>query len=805
MNLQDFRSPIRRLLRNPGYSLTVILLLGLALGANGGAFSVIYGLLYKPLPFAHQEQLVSLGARFMGIDAGVSVPLLEEFAAHGKSIAEAGGYRQESVDLADEAGRLQLSLSAARMQPGVFSLLGAQPLLGRMFNEDDSQQGAARTALVSWSVWQQQFGGSADIVGRTLRLDNGDVRIIGVMPQAFGFPERDTQVWLPLGFSATERAPEQVGRFSGLRAIARLHPGMTLAAADSEMTGLARAMPGMDSAFKREGQFLVNVEPLRNRWLGQNRTALELLLLAMGLVLLVTTANLCNLAIARSLIRRQELAVQEALGASAWQQARQSLIESLMLCAAGAAAGVAMLPGVLGLLRHFELIPANAPQEIGIDAPTLAIIGVLALLVSLAIAFSSLWLRRGSVHAAIRQGGLRQTASRAAQRARNGLIIGQIALTVALLVGIGLLLRSSQQLLAEDVGFDRENLIVATIDDFVPRAASAERSRALMETLLDRARALPGVSVAGFGNLTPFGGNMSLFNFTPPGREDIDPQPTGYKSNVDAGYFQALGMPVLRGRDFSREEARNHAPVAIVDEGFVRRYLGERDPIGLRVRIGDGPDKPMRELTIVGVVATTKQRSLDEATEYVTIHQPDATPSMATLVLRTSGAPQSLVKPLHALFTELSPEGSPGQIIAMDERIAATLAERTRLNTLLQILGAVALTLAMVGLYAVLAYTVRSRTAEFGVRMAMGAGAARVLREVLGHGLKLVGLGLLAGLPLAWIATRMLAARLYGVDAFDPVTLAGVTALLGAVGLAACWLPARRAAATDPIVALRGE
>lgn len=806
----ELRFSMRRLLRAPGYALTVVLLLGLALAANGGVFSVLYGLLYKPLPFAGADGLVTVGARFLGIDGGLSVPMIEPIARDSRSVTDLTAFEEAHLSLEDETGARQATLQAARVEPALFGLLGTTPTLGRLFVADDAREGAAPVVVLGWDIWQQRYAGAEDAIGRTVRLDGQDRRIVGVLPRGYAFPERATRLWLPLGFTAAQRAPEHSGNFGATYAIARLTADATPDTATAEVTTLARAMPGLAEAFGQGDQFAMEVKPLRSMWVGDSAPALRLMLLAVALVLLVTAANLCNLAIARALARRQELAVQAALGAGAGRQAGQAFVEALLPCAAAAALGIGLQPVVLGLLRRFDLVPDGTPQTIGLDAATLALTVALALLVAAAMTLASLWLRRGDLHASIRSSSTRQTGSRAAQRARQTLIVGQIALTAALLVGVGLLVRSSQRLLAQDVGFDRTNLIYAGLGRPAPAGSDPALTRARLDTLIARTRGLPGVVAVGAGSQVPFGENMNLANFAPPGYDGPeDRQPAAYQSYVDEGYFAALGVTPRQGRAFTEEEVRNRLPVAIVDERFVARYLSGSDPIGARLKIGqpprDGVEQPMRELTIVGVVPTAKQRALDENTDYPAIHQPRPAAAGSAMVVRTSVPPQTLVAPLRALYDEIAPDGARGQIIAMDGRIADSLVERTRLNTLLKLLGVGALVLACVGLYAVLAYAVRMRQGEFGVRMALGADTGRIVRGVLGQGLALVGAGLLVGGPLAYAATHLIAGQLFGVGPFDPVTLAGVAALLAVTGVAACYLPARRAAGTDPLVALRQE
>lgn len=801
----DLRAALRRLLRTPAFSATSVLLLGLSFGALACVFGVVYGLLLKPLPFPQAERLVTVESRVLGIpfDVGLSTPLREDIARDARSIEGIAAWRESQVVLRDEAGKRAGSLKTALVEPQLFGLLGARAAIGRLFADEDVAEGAARSIVLSWDEWQKRYAGAEDAVGRALRLEDKDYRVVGVLPRGFVFPSAETRLWLPLRFGAEERARSRAGNFDGTLAIARLRAGSERAAGADELTNIAKAMPELEGAFG--GNFALRVEPLRSLWTGERRDALLLMLLAVSMVWLVTAANVANLFLARALERRQESALTAALGATPWQRARNAVAEAATLCAAGVGLGCALLPAGLALLRHFDLLPKGTPQAIGIDVPTVVLLFALAFALCVVLVLAGLSVQRGNLHDMIRRGGSRQTGGGAAQVARKSLVVAQVALTVALLFGIGVLLRSSQNLLAEDVGFQRDHLLHVALSDLVPAGASPELRTARLTELAERVRALPGVAAAGLGSMVPFGNSIATTNYTPPGRDDAKDAPVGYDQRVDAGYFAALGIPLLRGRAFDAGEARANAPVAVVDETFVKRHFGDADPLGRHFKVGVGPDEPDREVTIVGVVPTVKQRSLDEVADRPSIYRPVAAPPYAMLAVRTTVDPAALVAPLKALGAEIAPDDALGPIFTLGERIADTLKDRTRLNDLLGLLGLTALLLAAVGLYAVLAYAVRQRVPEFGVRMALGARASTVLRQVLGQGLVLIGAGLALGLPLAWAFARLLSARLYRVGSFDLPTLAAVAATFAAIGIVACLWPARRAAATDPAVALRNE
>jgi len=811
--IRDLRFPVRRLFRSPGFTTTVILLLGLTLGANASMFSVLYGLLYKPLPFAAAERIVALDVRiaYMNYNVGLSVPYFEEMAATSKTLETIAAFRERQLNSGDDDAAAS-TYNSALVQPAILSMLGAQPVLGRLFVDEDTQDGAARSVVIASDLWQARYDGAADVIGKNLKLADGDYRIVGVLPGGFGFPRSTTQLWLPLHFSAAERAPDQGGWFGKLYAIARLKPPATPADVAGEMASVARNVAGLKEIVDQIG-FQASAEPLRSLWLGNRASALELMLLAVALVLLVAVANICNLYIARLLARRQELALLDALGASPWRRLRQTIAETLTLCLTGALLGILVIAPSLELLRRFDLIPADAPQAIGIEPVTLVFIVALALVLALVMAGSATWLQRRNLALAIRAGGTRQTAGLGAQRARQALIVAQIALTAALLVGIGLLLRSSQRLLAEDVGFDADRLAITGIADLPhvepgvsPDVSAADAARATMREAVERTRALPGVTAVGLGTIAPFGWSMGVTIFALPGEEDrVAAQSVANRAYVNADYFTALGTPLLRGRAFTPEEARTHADVTIIDRQFAQQVFGDRDALGQKIMMDTGDQTPLRARTIVGVVPTLKLQSLKEKAERPTAYQPEELPLNGMLLVRTQSDPALLAAPIKELFRTIAPRARLREVVPMRERIADTLRDAMRLNALLELLGAMALTLAAVGLYAVLAYSVRMRTNEFGIRMALGASGSGVLQNVLWQGVRLIVAGLLLALPLAYLLTTLLATRLYRIGAFDPVTLIGVATLLGVVALLACWLPALRAARVSPIEALRYE
>lgn len=805
MMLASFQYALRRLMRSPGYTLSVLVLLAVVIAANSSVFSVIYALKYKPLAFEDSESSVLIESRMFGFDSdiGVSTPILEGFAANSTLLKSVYGYRTESLTaLGDDAKRIG-SIDAAYVQPGLFLSLGARPEIGRMLMDDDASNAVVQSVVISWAEWQKNYAGSESAIGKVIRLESGDVRIIGVMDSGFGFPSTSTRMWLPLSFSADERHLSNVGSFGGLRAVARLKSGVSSSEIDIELNSLLRTMPGFEEAYKAGLKSVT--KPLRSLWLGDLGPVLGLTLLAVSLVLLVTVANICNLFLARVFERKHETALMSALGASAWRRIQSLLLEAAILCVGGSLLGVMLLPAGLGLLRYFELLPLELPQAIGLDVASAVYVSLICVVVFTSMALCTLSLRSGiRSNDVLKAGSTRMTSSRAASYVRQTLIVIQVSLSMALLVGVGLLLRSSQQLLQEDVGFDRENLLMARIYEPVPFDATDAQRRAVLANLRARAQALPGVQSVAFGNMLPFSGDANLFNYSMTVDEEGVGQ-AGYQRMVSEDYFSTIGTRILRGREFSADESRHAADVAIVDESFVRRHFAEQDPIGQRLYVGVGPGQPMRALSIVGVVTDVRQRSLASVEGRVSIYQPDNAPQKSSLIVRSKISPAAVAEPLSALIREMTSQSTSFQVVTMHDRLRNSLRDRQSLNGLLQLLAGTALALAAFGLYAVMAYGVRMRRAEFGVRMALGADPARVQRSVLAQGLRLLATGIMLGMPLAWAISQLLASRLHRVGVADPTTLISVVLILSCAGVVACWWPSRHAANIEPMLALRNE
>ncbi len=806
----------RRLLRNGGSTLMIVVLLAMAIGANACVFSIVYGLLYKPLPYPSQERLVFLSARSskMGIDLGWSAPYLDAVARETKTLDTVAGYRLKDVALSDNNGRFAGTARAIVTQPQLLSLLGARPALGRLLQPDDARVGASPSVVISWDLWKSRYGGAPDAIERYLRMGDQNYRIVGVLPQNFGFPQLDRQVWLPLGFQDAERLPSQAGAFTDLQAVGRLRPAQSMSGATSEMMSLATRDPALQAIAKEIGLEL-GARPMRSIWVEQRETSLKFMMLAVLLILVVTLANVCNLYILRLLRRRQELAVLEAVGAGLARRFRQMLCEVILLCLAAAMIGAVLTPLGLTVLRHFDVLPNDTPQVIGGDLATAAFIAIIWLAVVVAMTASGFSLQRQNIYEVLRQTGNGQTASPRAQRVRKVLVVGQVALTLILLFGTGLLLRSSQELLNEDVGFERTKMLIGRLQPFeTPSDEQATRQRAALGSWTETVSGTSGIEAVGLASATPFGENIYVERFLPQdfGFVDLQSQPSAYTSYVSAKYFSALGLPVKKGRAFTEQEARASAAVAIIDANLAKKYFSG-DPIGRTVSVTSPESVVPTELTVVGVVGAAKQRSLGSEDEYPTLYRPEHVPyrvhgipvDEVEILVRTHQEPGALIGMLERQMAQFAPDLRFVRLISMEERISDTIKDRLRLNALLQILGAIATLLAAVGLYGVLSYMVSMRYREFGVLQALGANSSYLMRDVFIRGGRLIGMAFAVGLPLACILGVLLRSQLYHVSALDPVSLLAVVALFSVVGLIANWGPAYRASKIRPIDALRTE
>jgi len=818
--LQDLRYAARMLLAKPGFTLAAVLTLALGIGANTAVFSVIDALLLKPLPYADSAQLVHIYNTYPKGElmvAGTSVPDYLDRRSQAPALADSAIWQPSSFNLSTQGTPERLNGVAAT--PSLFSTLGATAALGRALNAADGEIGNEHVVVLSAALWKNQFGADTGVVGRAVRLNGDNYRIVGVMPDGFFFPDHQAQLWAPLAFTDKQRSDDERGR-EAYDSIGRLAPGASIAQLDAQMDAIVQhnlervggTPRGAEwKKFIESSGFTGRAQTLRDAWVGDLRPTLWLLQALVAVVLLIACANVANLLLTRLSARQKELSVRSALGAGRRRIARQLLIESLLLALLGAAAGIALAAAGVSLIRTLGLGGQTDSFSIELDTPVLLFSLLLALATGLVFGlFPILSLARTRTAEALSEGGRGNSAGPASRRLRNALVVAQTAMAVALLGVAGLLIRSYLHVQQQSPGFVSDNVLSAMIALPANRYADDASQAQFYQRLLDETRALPGVKSVGLVNNMPFSGNDGSGSYLIDGRDGNDgATPHGYQQTVDEDFFKSLQIPLLAGRPFDPRDSAGAPLVAMVDEILAKKYFPGQDPVGKRISIDYNSTEPAKTkwMTIVGVVGAVKRDRLSEQTSKETIYvyyrqQPDR---FATLALRTDMAPAALVAPLRAALRRVDPEQPLFDIKTMSERIALSLDDRRTPMLLLMLFAGVALALSAIGIYGVLAFAVALRTGEIGVRLSLGAQRRDILRLVLGDGSWLTGLGLLLGLLGALAIGAAIRAQLFGVGIADPATLAIVVGVVATTALLACWLPARRAAGINPIEALRHE
>jgi len=812
--VKDLQYAARTLTAQPGFAAAVILTLALGIGANTLVFSLIDGIYLKALPFRDSNALIDLSNRYAKSGpqrAGVSIPDYLDRRSGVPALADSALYSNTSLNLSGDGAPERLR--GLRVTPSLFSTLGVGPELGRAFSEDEAEIGKEKVVMLGNPLWRNRFNADPGIVGRDLRLNGENYRVVGVMPDGFMFPTRDVQLYVPFAFTVAQKDDRSRGQeFS--YSVARLAPGADMAQVKAQCDAVITRNYERIGALGEEGArfrtfmqsagFTVTAQPLRQLLAGQRADILLLLQGAVVLVLLIACANIANLLLTRFSTRQKEFSVRVALGAGRGRIARQLLIEAMLLAVVGGALGVLVALGGAKLVSRTGLLPdwVTITPDTHVLGFSLAISVLAGLLFGLIPVLSAVGVRPQQT---LREAGRLGGGGRNARRTRNVLVVVQLALAVTLLAGSGLLLRSFAKVLGESPGFHSGGVLSASIS--LPSSKypdDAARARGFAR-ILDEARKLPGVEAAGLVDTLPFSGDGGGASFDLEGIPDNGVPRHGHLHTVDEDYFTAMRIPLLRGRTFTRADWDAAAPVAIVDEMFERKHFPAGNAIGHRIDMGrvNKPDL----YTIVGVVGTVRDMDLaerpDEETYYFSFaNTPGAT---AQLTLRSSVAPATLIDSLRAALRSIDPDLPLFDIKSMEERIDLSLAGRRVPMQLLGGFAALALLLAGIGIYGVLAYAVAQRSGELGVRMAVGADAAHIRRMVLADGGRLVVIGLVAGTLGALALGRAIQSQLFGVGSIDPLSLVVVALALGLTALAACWLPARRAARITPTEALRHE
>ncbi len=810
--MSDLRSAFRQLAKAPGFAVVAILTLALCIGANSAIFSVVNAILLKPYPYPDSGRLVYLTNTYplMGLQrAGVSVPDYLDRRAGVTSLAESAIYSNQSFNLADTGTPEQVN--ALMASPSLFPMLQVQPFIGRAFNEADAKPGAAKTVVLSYSLWQAHFAGSPSVIGRDIRLNGEPYTVIGVMPAGFYFPSLRAQLWVPFVFTDKQKSDAERGNeYSTM--VGRLKPGATIAQAQREA----------DEIQRRNAERLPDQKPfwvasgfggVVTGFLEQNvegvRAMLWLLQGGVLAALLIGCANVANLLLARASARERELAIRSALGAGRGRLFRQLITESLVLFLLGGALGLVVALWSVSAMDTFGF--AAMPRGYGVQLDTQVFLFTLgcALLTGLAFGALPAWsATRGNAADALKEAGARGTAGRRHLWLRSALVVSEIALSLMLLATAGLLIKSFERLHEVSPGFSPENVLTAQLTLPAKKYSTPEKQVAFCDDLIARMRALPGVTSVGLTSILPFSaansqGTYAIAGYTQPAGQ---PAPHGMIRSVSPDYFRALGIPLLHGRLFAAQDSSTGGKVVVIDRVLADRYWPGADPIGQRIdRNGDSKNPDYR--TIIGVVAPVKNGSLEENVTKETLYFPLAQlpERNLTLVVKTTTAAGSLVAPVREAVLALDREQPVYDIKTMDARLDDALAKRRAPMLLLGIFSGIALLLAALGVYGVLAFSVGQRRQEIGIRMALGAQRSDILGLILRQGVMLVIIGVALGLAGYFALSRVIGQLLYGVGATDVTTLLLAPLLLAVVALAACLIPARRATRVDPLVALRSE
>ena len=803
---KDIRFALRGLLKRPAFTAIAVLTLALGIGANTAIFSVVNAVLLRPLPLKDPDRLMvfwhsapAKGLRHLDLNDALfayyrhRTHTFESLAAYeGGEFALTGNGDPEVVP-------------GAVITFNYFNVLGREPLLGRSFTAKEDTPGNNNVAILSYSLWQRRFGGNPNIVGQSINLDSTPTTVVGVMPPDFDFPDPaeragssgHVQLWVPKGLD-----PQNASSYN-LLPVGRLLPGATQDDAQKEITALYQAFtrergvrPGTSDLGSSETTVLL---PLQRHITGEVRRPLLVLLGAIALVLLIACANLTNLLLARAAARTRELAVRQCLGASALRIAKQTLTESLLLSFFGTALGVLIAVWIVIALKR--LVSSQIPhiELIGVDTRvllfTVAIMLLTGVLCGVAPAIRA---SRINLQDAIKEGA-RGSGSGTNKRLNNLFVVSQLALSLVLLIGAALFLQSFRNLMSVNPGFRAENVLMARIA-LPEQKYNKAQAVSFFEQLRQGVSTVPGVQAVELSSVVPFSGDGQGGPFLVEGVGQ-EQEKVAWLRSTTPGYFAAMGMPILKGRAFTTSDTETSLPVAIIDESLARRYSADGDLVGKRLRIGDGP-----WLTIVGVVPNVKNRKLDEeAWPYVYRPYNQWVRRETMLAVRGSVDPTALAANVRSEVAKLDPELPLFKVSTIQQAMDRSLITTRLTNSLLAGFAVTALLLALTGIYGVMSLNVANRRNEFGIRLALGAQSANVLRMILAQGLRLAIAGVVGGLLGAFALTRLLQGLLFGIGASDPLTFTAIALLLIAVALLACWIPARRATKVDPLEALRSE
>jgi predicted permease len=808
--ISDIKYGLRLITKNPVFSLVVVVALALGIGANTAIFSVLNAVLLKPLPYADSEHLVMMWQRFTGIGVPkdqnwTSPPEFSDVRRHQSSFSDIAAIQSTSFSIL--VGDTPERILGQFVSPSFFKLLGVEAFLGRTFSPDEEQQGKEAVVVMSHGLWQRRFASDRALIERTLNMNGRPYQVIGIAPPGFRDPvQPEAEMWAALSF--TDQQLTQRGSH-GLLVIARIRPELTLEQARSDMARVSeRIVEGAPEYPYAKFGYRVLINPLLEEAVGDIRPALLMLMGSVGLVLLIACTNVANLMLVRASAREREIGIRTALGAGRGRLMRQMLTESVVLSLLGAIVGVVLARVGVSVLATMaaQSFPRLADTRIDLLALTFTVVVALAtgILFGLFPAFQS---ARGATQDVLKEGSQASTTGRGRLRLRRVLVAAEVALSLLLLVGAGLLIKSFMRLQAVEAGFDPSGVLTMRIVVPTVRYSQPDQVRNFYQEVLRRVAGLPGVTKVGASNGIPLSGSGGSGTTTidNPAFTDDRGTPEADQRIVTLGYFEAMGMTLLSGRLFDERDSSTGQPVAIIDETMARTFWPNEDAIGKRLKRG-GRQSTQPWLTIVGVVRHVRYRTLEEPSR-VQLYMPHAqvpTTGMS-LAIKTKVDPRTLSNSIQREVIAVDREQPVWAIRTMDELMATSVMRRQLIMTLLTLFAGIALTLAAVGIYGVISYWVTQRSHEIGIRVAIGASRLDVLKMVLGQSMSVVLIGVAIGLAGAAALTRIMGTLLYDVSTTDAATFAGYSGALILVGLLASYLPARRATRIDPVTLLRQQ
>src|SRR5271170_5611795 len=804
---QDLKFALRMLRKNPGFTAVAILTLALGIGANTAIFSVINTVLLQPLPFKEPGQIINLvqyDLKTKASGALMSYTKYTQIKEQNKTLESLGGYYSLTLSLVTE--REPEAVNGARASIDFFRVLGVLPAHGRTFLPEEEQDGGPDVAVISDGFWHSHFAGDPAALGKPLVLDGRNATIVGILPASFHFPLEfpEPNVWLPRPSEMILLTPAQIrGGASYFNMIARLRPGETLQRVRAELDAINASYKAQFGSNADATKFGIFAQTLEDSLVGSLRPSLLVLLAAVGFVLLIACANVANLLLARATAREREIAVRKALGASGGRLVRQLLSESILLSVCGGALGVFLAAALMPALRSIS--PGAVPRlgEAKIDG--VVMIFSLLLCVITGIAFGlvpALQTSKKDLHEILKEGGRGSSEGGSRGRFRALLVVAEIGIALVLMTGAGLLIQSFARLMQVNPGFSSKNLMAFPLTLPPSRYSKPELQAQFYRQLLEHIRSIPEVQAAGITSYLPLGGGARYVFVCPEGRvcEGVGKDPTSAVRQVSAGYFETVRTPLLNGRTIDEKDIAGGSPVAVINEAAAKHFFPGQNPIGKH--IANSRDMVQRE--IVGVAADVKFNALNGAdVEEMYLPVAQVPWPNTTLLVRSVATSQSLVRAVRAKIAEVDPSLPVSGISSMEEVVGASVAQPKLTMQFVGIFAGFALLLAAIGIYGLIAYTVSARNQEMGIRVALGARPADILRLVVGQGMRMALIGVALGVIVSLALTRLLASMLFGVGATDPLVFSAAAVALIVTALAACYLPARRATRVDPIVVLR--